>query len=223
MHVCVVVQGTRQLPSGECEACPPGHSSAVNSTFCYLCGAGTYAASGDAACTPCPEGSYSSFNGSSACVVCGSNEWSSEGAFECEECPAEGVTCVKGIRVFLTGFWRSESDWNVSVVTKATVFHACGSGACNTSENGDASCAPLHTGPLCAQCVEGYATTPSGGCTPCPAPRLSKLMASLVIISIMSGLAGLIAKAARNVSKKSRPVLLFKIFINYIQASVLLL
>lgn len=122
--------------------------------------------------------------------------------------------------MFLQDYWRGYDDWNVSSVSKVTVFHACNAGACNTSLDGVVGCASLHTGPICSQCVTGYATTPSGGCTPCPAPKVSKFVAAIVIISLVSGLAGLILKAARNVTKKSRPVLLFKIFMNYLQVTL---
>ena len=126
------------------------------------------------------------------------------------------MMCEQGLRTFLPDYWRGYNDWNVSVVTSATTFHTCADSSCNTSATGEVSCTAYHTGPLCSLCVEGYATTPSGGCIVCPSKAYSALIMALVLVVLCAMVTFLVARSA---TKRARPVLVLKIFINYVQVS----
>lgn len=83
------------------EACPAGTSFITDQNTCVECAAGSFAAAGDAACTPCPAGSASSVTGAtsaSACELCGGGSYSSvPGAAACTSCAAAfpDVTTIK--------------------------------------------------------------------------------------------------------------------------------
>jgi hypothetical protein len=198
--------------------CQGGYTSTDAATACTACPPGYYSGPGDNSCTVCPAGTYTHANGSTSCYSCGAGEWSDEGSSGCNACALEGMTCTKGIRIFSSNYWRGSRDADVSVVTANTVFHECATGACNTTEDGVVACADKHTGPVCTKCIDGYASTPSGGCFRCPGKSGSYAVAFGVVAIILSIVTFLIARSAMSDdNRKSRHMLIIKIFINYIQ------
>lgn len=202
---------------GSCVDCIAGYVPG-NATTCAACPPGYYSSSGDTTCTPCPAGTYAPAEGSSVCVTCGGNEWSDAGEASCQPCAPVGMLCVKGVRTFLPNYWRGYSDWNVSKVSSTTVFLPCDPNACNTSSNGDVSCIGHHTGPLCSLCADGFASNPSGGCFSCPSRGAATAVLVLVATVASSSVLLLVVKSSTAPpSRKAKPLLIFKIFVNYIQ------
>lgn len=135
-------------------ACVAGQFSAVGSTGCSLCAAGTFSSSaGSSGCGTCPAGSYC-LTGSAAATPCGAGRYSSAaGAASdaaCEPCAAGRASAVAG-------------------ATSAATCATCSAGTYQASSGGTA----------CESCPEGQFQTAAGASacerTPQPTPVPSPL------------------------------------------------
>ncbi len=99
------------------DPCPDGQE-AGEPGLCVDCAAGTFSVGG-AACTPCPQGTYSDASGSPGCVPCGdgmSTATVASTSAACEACAAgetsnaaSSYLCVSSPAVRLVGRWDTRS------------------------------------------------------------------------------------------------------------------
>jgi len=159
--------------------CPAGEEyNKASPEECVPCQAGSYSSEatnlGAYDCVPCPPGTVVRAEGCQVCpnnapvidnqCVCELGFYASnvvsETNFTCQPCPV-GASCfdVAGASfeslLPVAGYWRAPDT---------DMFYPCPGGEDHCQEGG--ACAPLHTGPLCASCEEGYYMW-GGVCTSC--------------------------------------------------------
>ncbi|GMI02508.1 hypothetical protein TrLO_g61 [Triparma laevis f. longispina] len=171
--------------SSTCYTCEPGKYTNVDQTGCLLCPAGQISGVAASSCSECEIGKYAEGKGNAWCKFCDDDEaligsvtvgkgtTSSSGCI----CPAgdyvnqgdgenfcknvpEGVKMnVEAMTVVnlnvSRGFWRTDNS-SYDVLQCLAPEHCIG------GSDPERQCKEGHTGPLCAVCVDGYASTGSG-------------------------------------------------------------
>ncbi|GMH98757.1 hypothetical protein TrVE_jg2081 [Triparma verrucosa] len=205
--------------SSSCTVCPEGsYSSASGASACVTCDAGKFCPEGATEMQTCPKGTFSNF-GASACTDCGPStiapESSASACLACDtyqegndertECVCQqgyyvGEDANKALPVpdgvspntagmtleildVLPGYWRTSSTSTV-ILRCQSVEH------CKGGVDTDNLCADGYTGPLCAVCSSGYASTGFGESLTCKACSAnSKATVAIMTASILTILA----------------------------------
>ncbi|GMH62118.1 hypothetical protein TrLO_g3231 [Triparma laevis f. longispina] len=171
--------------SATCYTCKPGKFTNHNQTKCLLCPAGKISGVAASKCVACEIGKYAEGEGNPGCNFCDDDE-ALKGSITLQNgtisasgciCPAgeyvnfgngdnackrvpEGVkTNVEAMTVVnlnvSKGFWRTDNS-------SSKVLPCLSPDHCLGGSNPEDQCKEGHTGPLCAICNDGYASTGSG-------------------------------------------------------------
>jgi hypothetical protein len=150
-----------------CLLCPAGKISGVAASSCDVCEKNKYAeGEGNTECQFCDDedmliGSITLKNGTTSAsgCICPAGEYVDFGENLCGKVP-EGVNenveamTVKNLQVE-KGYWRTNSS-------SSEVLQCLAPEHCVGGSDPDTQCNEGHTGPLCAVCEDGYASTGSG-------------------------------------------------------------
>ncbi|GMH92878.1 hypothetical protein TL16_g12477 [Triparma laevis f. inornata] len=190
----------------ECLTCQAGTSCPGGSIQATLCRKGRFSNFGATFCTPCPPYTIAPESSASACSACDYNLVANDERTECicqqgyytGENPKKSLPVPDGVSPntagmttetldILTGYWRTSST--STVILRCQSVEHCKGGV----DTGDL-CADGYTGPLCAVCTSGYASTGFGEsltCNSCSAN--SKATVAIMTASILTILAASLA------------------------------
>lgn len=198
--------------------CPKGkYSSTLGSSDCLDCPLGKYADEINTIyCKDCPENSEQSID---------KTDWiCSEGSFlnlndsykECEECPLN-TFCQKGSTIetikLNPGYWRRNKN-SLNIIECRTNQYCKGGMLLNNSN----ICKEGHDGPLCDNCIKGYAKI-NGICEICPEENKAlNIFLSIGFILIISSVLVFLIRTA-NDTENSRDEFsgVIKVLTNYLQ------
>lgn len=206
--------GNASLSCGECKA--GEYQPFAGSPECLTCARGKSSIPSQGTCTVCEQGTVAAIDGSPACALCPSPSTSNEegtlcvcavgtyaftdpdtGTNSCNPCPPGAACNREGVQwesiAAEEGYVRSGDEF-----LKCLILDHCVGGV----GQGDSTCAPHHTGPLCALCEDGYIMElGSTTCSKCPeegaAWGLSALFFFLLVLALVV-LYTLVLRAAGN-------------------------
>ncbi|GMI09257.1 hypothetical protein TrLO_g2039 [Triparma laevis f. longispina] len=166
-----------------CYTCAPGKYTSTDQTECLLCPAGRISGVSVSSCTVCEEGKYAENEGNTECKFCDDDEMlvgsttlqngttSANGCIcptgeyvqfsenTCQKEPEGVETTIDAMTVktlnVKEGYWRTNAS-SFEVLPCLSPEHCLG------GPNPAYQCKEGHTGPLCAVCQDGFASTGSG-------------------------------------------------------------
>ncbi|GMH69242.1 hypothetical protein TrST_g1107 [Triparma strigata] len=169
--------------ASNCLTCEPGKYTNTEQTECLLCPAGKISGVAAGECTVCEIGKFAESEGSVECKFCNTEEVV-KGSITAESGTTSRSSCICPVRKYLNnetstcdtvpegvkdtvegmnvttmnlemGFWRTASDSSV-------ILRCLAEDHCLGGPDPEDQCKEGHTGPLCAVCEDGYASTGSG-------------------------------------------------------------
>jgi hypothetical protein len=190
--------------AGACSACTPGRfASLAGQAACDPCPVGTYsvaaAAAGPWTCTGCSAGSFSDTEGSSGCTSCPPGTYGvlvrAWGNDTCVSCPqgryasGTGETTCAACRL---GFYGTSTD---EVAVRSSVSVACTSCPAGRYGNLVSSLTGTDLASVCTVCGLGMYSTAVGAaesstCQPCPAGAWSNVTAATTCHGCRAGTVG---------------------------------
>ena len=208
-----------QIGAGNTIKCPKGkYSNNINSWECIQCPKGKFSEQeGSINCKNCPPNSEQTENKDGWNCIEGSYESISNTTRECISCP-KNTFCPKGTLIesiqLNEGYWRPHSH-SLNIIGCRKKEYCIG-GYDNISTN---ICRKGHYGPLCDNCIKGWAKVSGGVCARCPEEdRELNYMISLGFVIVLSMIITMLIRTANPVdNKKDEFSGVLKVLTNYLQ------